>query len=285
MKPTQTIKIKPDRKWALWQKAAALPTRLRALVGAAILLLAVVLLLPVPGQKETPPPPMEATVTGADTRRSAPAEARAALPAEVPGAGEVGNRPARSETPAPEAELAFIQAVLLQPDRPTRMDRLQAEVVPAPAAPKKLAYAYRWKVNDRIIPEAVGDSLILTPFKKGDMIAVAVTPNDGATDGFTVESPLVAVHATAPSLELKAQRQVRKPGQPVELELVGISPEGGPVSFSLEPPLVPGMTIDRASGKVTWALQPDQKGSFRFGAAVADSHGTVVTKTFDIIVE
>lgn len=266
MKPTQTIKIM-DRKQTPWQKAAALPQRLWVLLGAAALILAAVWFLWAPGPEAPRTPSPAIAETG--TLPGAPAPAFAPLP----------------ETQAPEAEPAFIQAVRLQPDRPTRADRLQAEVVPAPAAPKKLAYAYRWKVNDRIIPEAVGDSLILASFKKGDMIAVAVTPNDGTTDGFTVESPLVAVHATAPSLGLKAQRQVRKPGQPVELELVGVSPEGGPVSFSLEPPLVPGMTIDRASGKITWTLQPDQKGPFHFGAAVADSHGTKVTKTFDITAE
>ncbi|MCE5265453.1 MAG: hypothetical protein LLG97_18220 [Deltaproteobacteria bacterium] len=267
MKPTQTIKIM-DRKQTPWQKAAALPRRLWVLLGAAALILAAAWFLWTPGPGNAPrTPPLAAVETGAFP--DAPAPAFALLP----------------ETPAPDAEPAFIQAVRLQPDRPTRADRLQAEVVPAPAAPKKLAYAYRWKVNDRIVPEAVGDSLILASFKRGDVIAVAVTPNDGTTDGFTVESPLVAVHATAPSLELKARRQVRKPGQPVELELVGVSPEGGPVSFSLEPPLVPGMTIDRASGKITWTLQPDQKGPFHFGAAVADSHGTIVTKTFDITAE
>jgi hypothetical protein len=268
MKPMRTIIVKADPKRTPWQRAAALPRRLWAVIGAAALILAAIWFLWAPGPEEAlrPPPPVAGETQGAP---SPPSVASHNLP----------------ETPAPEPELAFIQAVRLQPDRPTRTDRLQAEVVPAPTAPKKLAYAYRWKVNDRIIPEAVGDSLILAPFKKGDLIAVTVTPNDGETHGLAVESPLVAVHAIAPSLELKARRQVRKPGQPIELELAGVSPEGGPVSYSLEPPLVPGMTIDRASGKITWTLQPDQKGPFRFGAAVADDQGTKVTKTFDITAE
>jgi hypothetical protein len=45
------------------------------------------------------------------------------------------------------------------------------------------------------------------------------------------------------------------------------------------------MTIDKRSGKISWSLQPDQKGSFRFGAAVEDDNGTKVTKIFDITVE
>jgi hypothetical protein len=173
----------------------------------------------------------------------------------------------------------------VQPSRPTRMDSLQAEVVATPTAPKKLVYSYRWKVNDRIIREATGSTLILSPFKKGELITVTVTPNDGTTDGLAVESPIVAVHSVAPSLELKALRQARKPGDPIELQLVGIAPDSDQVAFSLEPPLVPGMAIDRRSGKISWTLKPDQKGPFRFGAAVEDDQGTKVTKIFDITAE
>jgi hypothetical protein len=100
-----------------------------------------------------------------------------------------------------------------------------------------------------------------------------------------VESPLVAVHSVPPSLELKAIRQARKTGEPIELQLVGAAPDGDRVAFSLEDPLVPGMTIDERSGKISWLLQPDQKGSIRFGAAVVDNNQTKVTKIFDITVE
>jgi hypothetical protein len=165
------------------------------------------------------------------------------------------------------------------------MDSPQAEVVPASTAPPKVIYTYRWKVNDRTIPEATGSTLTLSPFKKGDLISVIVTPRDGATEGLAVESPLVAIHSIAPSLELKALRQARKPGQPIELQLVAVAPDSSRIIFSLEPPLVPGMTIDPASGKVSWSLRPDQKGSFRFAAAVEDDQGTKITKTFDITAE
>lgn len=266
MKPTQIIKLKTDRTRRPWQQAGATPRRLWLLFGAAALILAAVWLWLAPAPSEAPRIPS-------------------------PGAGESAGVPGPPspattlpEARAPEQELAFIQAVRLKPDRPTRMESLQAEVIPATSAPGKLAYAYRWKVNDRIVPEA-GSSLVLSPFKRGDLVSVTVTPSDGSTDGLSVESQLVAIHGTPPSLELKAQRQMRKPGQPIELELIGVSPEGGPVVFSLEPPLVPGMTIDRSSGKISWLLQPDQKGPFRFGAAVADDQGGKVTKEFDITVD
>lgn len=274
MKPTETTqpKARPGRR--LWRrlrkKAAALPRRIWITGGAVMLIIAIAWLLLAPARREAPQTlPSSSAGAGTGGVLSGPPPTSASLP----------------EAGMPEQQLAFIEAVRLQPARPTRMDSLQAEVVVSPTAPKKLAYTYRWKVNDRIIPEATGSSLILSPFKKGELINVTVTPSDGATEGLAVESPLVAIHGAAPSLELKALRQARKTGEPIELQLIGVAPDGNPIVFSLEPPLVPGMTIDRRSGKISWTLQPDQKGSFRFGATVEDDQGTTVTKTFDITAE
>ncbi len=65
-------------------------------------------------------------------------------------------------------------------------------------------------------------------------------------------------------------------------QTVRAAADGGQLTFSLEQPLVPGMTIDGRSGKISWIIQPDQKGTIRFGAAVEDDNQTKVIKTFEI---
>ncbi|MCX5838646.1 MAG: putative Ig domain-containing protein [Deltaproteobacteria bacterium] len=249
--------------------AASLPPRIWTFGGAAILIVFIAWFMLAPAQREAPRATHPPGSTGTTRTANGQSPASAASP----------------DARIPENGLAFIQTISLQPPRPSRMDTLKAEVAVAPNAPERLIYTYRWKVNDRVIEEATGDTLILSPFKKGDLITVTVTPNDGSTNGLAVESPLVAIHSVPPSLELKTMRQARKTGEPIELQLVGVAPDGDLVAFSLEPPLVPGMTIDKRSGKISWVLPPDQKGSFRFGASVEDDKGTKVTKTFDITAE
>ena len=97
-----------------------------------------------------------------------------------------------------EQSRAFIKAVHLQPGQPTRMDAVRAEIELGPDAPERIEFSYVWKVNDRVIEGAGGDTLKLSDFKKGDLIHVDVTPNDERIKGYTVGSPIVAVHAIAP---------------------------------------------------------------------------------------
>jgi len=250
------------------EKKAAWPRWSWVVGGAMALAVAIAWLMLVPAHQDAPPGPPSSAVMQTEEmplRR---------LP--------VSPAPATSGAITPQKQLAFIQAVRLQPSQPTRMDSLKAEVEPAPAAPVELTYAYLWKVNDRVVEEAAGDTLNLSAFHKRDLVTVTVTPYDGKTEGFTVTSPAVAIHGILPSLELKAMRQVRKTGEPIELQLVGTAPDSDRITFSLETPYVPGMTIDQRSGKISLRLQPDQKGVMQFGAAIADDNGTKVTKIFEI---
>lgn len=166
------------------------------------------------------------------------------------------------------------------------MDTLKAEVVTAAYAdPSRITYAYVWKVNNRIVESATGDTLNLSTFKKRDLVTVTITPYDGDNAGFPVESPTTLIYGIAPSLDLEAPLKTEKVGEPLELQLVSLHPDSDGITFSLEAPLVPGMSINSHTGKLTWIIPPNQKGQIRFGAAVEDTDKTKVTKTFAITIE
>jgi hypothetical protein len=252
----------------IWKKLLALPQGIRV-TGMILLAVVIVWFLFLPDRKEAPQTPTSPQVSTAENIVQGQTAPTAATP----------------EPEIPFINLAFLQSVRLRPFQPTRLDSLKAEIVAAPTAPRRLTYAYRWKVNNHLIRQETGDTLNLAPFKKGDLITVTVTPNDGVSDGFAVESPLVAVYSIPPSLELKAVRQVKKTGIPIHLQLTSTAPDSDRLVFNLEPPLVPGMNIDENSGEISWDIQPDQKGAFRFGAGVTDDNGTKVTNIFDINVD
>jgi alkyl hydroperoxide reductase subunit AhpC len=69
------------------------------------------------------------------------------------------------------------------------------------------------------------------------------------------------------------------------MQLVSRHPDSDSITFSLEAPTVPGMSIDPNSGKIKWIIQPDQQGTIRFGAAVEDTEQTKVTRIFNITIE
>lgn len=188
---------------------------------------------------------------------------------------------ARQENPDSNTGMAMIQAVHLQPALPTKLDTIKAEVIPM-LPDSSLKYSYVWKVNNEIIADATGDTLDLSPFKKSDLVSVTVTPYDGDTPGYKVNSPTIAIQSIPPSLELKVISRTAQIGAPYVLQLFSDHPDSETVVFSLEEPKIDGMTIDGQSGKITWLIRPNQQGNIQFGAAVVDAEGTRVKKTFEI---
>jgi hypothetical protein len=237
--------------------------------GAVAVIILVLLIFFVSPSRETPP-------GGAPPKATAPV---AGSVSERPGVslpGLSGN--ARKDFPV-------IRTIRFLPPQPTRMDTLKAEVLTESPDPSRIIYAYVWKVNGRIVEGAEGDTLNLSSLKKMDLITVTVTPYDGDRKGFPVESPVAAVYGIPPSLDLQVPLKTKKAGDPLELQLVSLHPDSAGVTFTLEAPIVPGMSIDNQTGKITWIIQPDQKGKIRCGAAVEDSDKTKVTKVFDIMLE
>ena len=177
----------------------------------------------------------------------------------------------------------MIQSVRIQPSLPTRLDTIRAEVISLSNGSGDLKFTYVWRVNGQIIAEATGDTLDLSPFKKRDLISVTVTPcNEKDIAGYAVNSPVVAIHSIPPSLEMKTVNKMARIGEPYTLQLFSDHPDSETATFSLEEPKIGGMTIDGQTGKISWVIQPNQKGTVRFGTAVLDSEGTRVTKIFVI---
>jgi len=266
----------PSLPW--WKKLLELPRWVLIFSGVAIasVILIIVFFFPGSPQKEAP---TKVAQEATDLSTSPAGGGFLERPLEQPASPQKATSPEVEERPT-------IQSIRLYPPQATRIDTLKAEVVAAANAdPKRVTYTYAWKVNNLIIKGATGETLDLSAFKKRDLVTVTVTPYEVDKAGFLVESPVIAIHGIPPSLDLQAPLKKTKVGAPLELQLVSIHPDSDTITFSLEAPLLPGMSIDGQTGKITWLVPPNQKGTIRFGAAVEDTDKTKVTKTFDLNVE
>jgi len=186
---------------------------------------------------------------------------------------------------APVPDRPAFSGIRILPLQPTRLDTLKADIATGTDTGKKRTYTYRWKINDKTVEGATGDTLKSDRLKKRDMVTVTATPHEGDQAGFPLESPIISIHSASPILELKAASQKRKVGESIEMQLLASDPDGDAVTFSLEVPTVEGMIIDKTTGKITWRPRPDQRGKIRFGAAAEDTDKTKVTKVFEVMVE
>jgi hypothetical protein len=270
-------KSAPPLPW--WKKLLALPRQTLIFGGAAVALVIILILVLISGPPRKEAPPKTSPQAG-DASTGLGGENFLERPLGPP-------TPTQQIAPPPgQEERPTIQSIRFHPPQPTKMDNLKAEVVTAASAdPGRITYTYVWKVNDRTVADATGDTLNLAAFKKRDHVTVTVTPYEGDKAGFPVDSPIILIYGISPSLDLQTTSKKTKVGEPLELQLVSLHPDSDSITFSLEAPLVPGMTIDSQTGKIIWILPPNQRGTIRFGAAVEDTDKTKVTKTFDITIE
>jgi hypothetical protein len=182
-----------------------------------------------------------------------------------------------------EIRRPVIKSIKLLPQQPTVLDNIKAEVSASYEGDEKITFEYRWKVSGAAIDGIKGDTLPAGLFKKGDLISVRITPIADEIKGRTYESMYAVVHSAPPSLELKETTQ--KLNDTIESQLISKDPDGDKVTFSLEEPILEGMTIEKETGKIIWKPKKREEGTYKFGASATDIDGIKVMKIFEFKIE
>ncbi len=138
-----------------------------------------------------------------------------------------------------------IRTIRFEPPQPTRTDTLKAEVLTEAPDPSRLTYAYVWKVNDRIVEDAEGDTLDLSvlELKKRDLITVTSRPMT-ATRRLSRGKPRRGRPQHSPDARSRGAASDEESSETLEIQLVSRHPDSDSITFSLEAPTVPGMSID-----------------------------------------
>ena len=172
-----------------------------------------------------------------------------------------------------------VRQITLLPEQPTILDNIRAEISLDRDAPADIKYEYKWYINDKPVGYENGNVLPAGLFKKRDRVSVEVTPFLAGEKGSTCQSYFRVIHSAAPSLSLRDG--TTKVGEFIELQLVGVDPDGDKITYALEEPRLDGMTVDRTTGKITWKPTKKVMGVYRFRASAANSDGSKTSKTFE----
>jgi len=148
---------------------------------------------------------------------------------------------------------------------------------------------YKWLRNDKEIPGAKTDTLDTKDFRKKDVLTVLVTPSDGKATreghaGFpvTIENSAPCFTSKPPAgISLIAAKEGPAREGSYEYAVTAVDPDEDPVTFELKK-APPGMTIDAATGKVTWKLTVENKGKHRVVIAAKDNDKGVTQQEFEL---
>ena len=131
---------------------------------------------------------------------------------------------------------------------------------------------YEWTKNGQ--PAGTG-KVIEGQLKRGDKITVKVTPFDGEDRGRQI-AVATEVRNIPPAIE--GHNNFDFNGKLWTYQVKASDADGDPLSYSLS--VAPqGMTIDPATGRVTWVVPDDFRGKTTFTVVVKDGHGGEATYT------
>jgi hypothetical protein len=135
----------------------------------------------------------------------------------------------------------------------------------------EVSLRYQWKKNDEDIVGAVEEVLPWQEdFKKGDYISVEIVPFDGEDEGIWRSEEGFTIPNSPP--KIISQPEARMEGGKFTYQVKAEDPDGDQIEFALKN-APGGMTIEPATGLVTWEFGEKDIGEHRIEVIASDSEG------------
>ncbi len=200
----------------------------------------------------------------------------------TPSDGKVNGAPFLSAAVRILNSSPIIQEVWIEPKVAYVTDRLKANVKSSDPDGDFIYYTYRWEKNGVTLNDESGDFLERGRFKKGDSIAVNVTPDDRETLGTPKKSEPLVISNSPPLIVSSPPTSVEKT---TYIYQVGAKdPDGDPMTFHLKSG-PRGMKIDPKTGLIEWELQREDKGTHSVEIEVSDGAGAKGTQRYTLSID
>jgi len=165
-----------------------------------------------------------------------------------------------------------VDTVSITPPRPTGTDLIEAVATGHDPDSDDFTYDYRWMRNGEPIPGATGSRLEPGTVKRGEQLSVQVLARDSNDMGPPVSSAPITIQNASPQITSQPVYELGASGH-YSYEVAAKDPDGDePLRYELDQ-APPGMTVDVTSGRITWDVPADAKGTYQIDLAVSDGYG------------
>ena len=212
---------------------------------------------------------------------------------DAPSVQEPGAVPPAEPTGDPGAEYSYeqgsvadlpkITSVSITPVSRNIRDGFRAIVQTDRTSPGDTDFVYEWKHNDqRLIGET--DSVLKwrDEFTKGDRLSLSVVPVSELGQGLWVAEGVILIPNSPPEIisQPEGQFETGEFTYTVEAE----DPDGDSFDYTLRGAPV-GMTIEPATGLITWQYGAEDAGDYEVLIIVTDSEGAETTQTLTFTIQ
>ena len=167
--------------------------------------------------------------------------------------------------------LSLVEAIKIVTLAENPRDGFKAEVVSSENGPEDTNFLYDWKVNGNNILGESGEELgWRDEFKKGDTITVSVTPYSSLGQGVITAEGSFKIPNSPPVIISEPEASFEEAR--FTYTVVAEDPDGDPIDFTLRGAPA-GMTIEPATGLISWEYGGEDSGDYTVTIIVSDSEG------------
>lgn len=193
--------------------------------------------------------------------------------------GQAESAPFRTEPVTVVNTPPIISHVVVEAESPDKGNRVHAKVEAVDPDRDEIHYTYRWWRNDKQIQEGEESALDITGFGRKDVVMVEVVARDQEAAAAPVRSAPSALGNSPPLITSAPAPLTNR--ELYEYLLQAKDVDGDTVTYGLETG-PPGMTIDSATGQVTWKVTSGVAGTHRVKVMADDGQGGTTWQEFEL---
>ena len=200
----------------------------------------------------------------------------------IPSDGKENGKPFLSDPVKILNSAPVVREVLIEPKVAYVTDRLKANVKSSDIDGDSINYSYKWEMKGQVLNEESGELLERGRFKKGDSIAVTVTPNDVVSVGMLKKSEPVTIANSPPIITSSPPNKIE--GNIYTYQVIANDPDNDPVIFALKT-APKGMAINKETGLIRWEIQKGDQGKQSIEIEASDCEGGKSFQKYTLSVE